>query len=182
MIGISIHEEKIYFVNAQIKARQVIITQAESALLSQLQAVSEINNLKKSSVAIALPSEQLIEQTITLPYSLSKKEIAHFLNFNMEQLINIPAKNLYYDFQFQDELSPNTTIQLYATRKETIISYQKLLAKNFWEIHIIEPDFLALQRFNRLANKITFHVEIENFSNLSPFATCCGLFLRGFDG
>jgi Tfp pilus assembly PilM family ATPase len=172
-VGLTIDNETIYCVATQVKNKMLIVTETKTVSVHEIVKSSE-----QANIALAIPANLLIEKTITIPSPFSKKEIKQFLNFNLEQLIGIPARELYYDYLIENDFSLSTTLHIYAVGKKTMIPYQNILEKNSWQITILEPDFIALDRYNRLFHKVSFlHPE----DNTPLFAASCGLLLRAFD-
>lgn len=95
---------------------------------------------------IALSYSAIIHKTITIPTSLNDKEIAKFLNLNLEKYIGIPPTQISFDYHIAEKTGTNTTIDLIAVRKERIEKCKTILAAVNLKPKIIDIDAFALAR------------------------------------
>jgi type IV pilus assembly protein PilM len=97
-------------------------------------------------VAATIPASNAYSRVMTLPASLSKKELDEAVRFEAEQYIPIPIDDLYIDYHMEATTNENREVLVVAVPKKIIDSYMRFFELVGLEVCSIETSISAASR------------------------------------
>ncbi len=118
------------------------------AFTEAIKHVIESANIKQKEVNIALPESQVYTKIIEMP-SLSEKELAAALKYEMEQYIPLPLDQVKTDWQILGSTGPQsktTRVLLVAASQSLIKKYESIMDTLGLVPSTIETEMLSVHR------------------------------------
>lgn len=128
-----------------------ILSESPEDMKSFTDAVKQVldnANIKQKEVNIALPESQVYTKIIEMP-TLSEKELAAALKYEMEQYIPLPLDQVRTDWQVLGPTGPEsktTRILLVAASQNLIKKYESIMDELGMTVSTIETEMLSVHR------------------------------------
>ena len=97
-------------------------------------------------VAATIPASNAYSRVVSLPASLSKKELDEAVRFEAQQYIPIPIDDLYLDYSLGSLTNENRDVLVVAVPKKIVDSYMKFFELVGLEVCAIETTISAASR------------------------------------
>lgn len=138
-------------------------------LSESIKQVIESANIKKKEVFVSLPESQAYTKIIEMP-SLSEKELAAALKYEMEQYIPLPLDQVKTDWQIlgpNEANSKTTRILIVAAPQKLIQKYESLVESLGLTASGIETEMLSVHRslfplVNTQSTNLIVHIGATN--------------------
>lgn len=130
-----------------------VIIDFESIAKSALELFSNniVGSITTKRVAATIPAAKAYSRVMTLPSSLSRKELAEAVQLEAAQYIPIPLDELYLDYEVVNTHDDQAEVLVVAAPRDIVDSYMKLFAILGLEVCSLETTTSAASRIISIA-------------------------------
>lgn len=144
-----IHVEKIQTLEVSEGVISKGVIHDQSALSTYIQSIAQSASAKH--VALAVPEDIIYTFTLTIP-KVDAKEISAAIEFQIEEHIPLPARDLIFDFDILDEGAFKQTIKVSAIEKKHYDAYHQLFEDVGMVLAHVESDIESVARITNLSD------------------------------